>query len=171
MSSRQQSSAAVTRVKGVSFNYLQFLWKRLDLVAHAREQGNDAVALKLATGMIAWLPKSMKDEFMDESLQIQNNLQIIRSNRLKELQKITDLHERTHKRNWLLAAYSSAALTDFINKLSNKLDALGYMENTKTVTEGTTEGGDGDWAEYYQQNRGKGKGRRKREEIPTGTVT
>jgi len=166
--SRTKGSAAVVRVSGVSFNYLQFLWKKLDLISRVAEQGNYPIALKLATELIPWLPESMKTEFMERAMQHQTALRYIRSNKLPQLYKIIDIQQRTSKRNWLLHAYSITALQNFIYDLTSRLDQMGYMENTKVETVGSVD--EPTWAEKYRQemNTPKGKSSKKKELAPTG---
>lgn len=175
MSASRQSTAQIIRVKGVSFNYLQFLWQCIGTVKKTHESGNFAGALKLAAELITYLPESMKSEFKDRASQIENSINLIRSGRLKQIQDIPDFFIRGIYKNRLLQTYGNEALKDFINNLTTKLDNIGYMENTKVVVEGSAEVDEESWLKMQkegqaQEAKGKGRRRRKDEESPTGVV-
>jgi len=171
MSQRQQSTAAVIRVKGVSFNYLQFLWSSIGTIRRTHEQGNFAGALKLATDLIVYLPESIKDEFREKAAKINYSFNQIRAGRILEVQKIADFYIRGIFKNRLLQTYGNAALQQFVDELTTKLDKIGYMENIKTVAEGTAEQ-EGTWMEI-EEKQGKKitkKRKTKGEARPTGSM-
>lgn len=174
MSSRTESSTAILRVKGVSFNYLQFLWKNLNEINEARQQGNTAVALKLCIDLCDTLPRSLKKEFRLKAIGINHSMLQIRSCSLPELARINDLHKRHRTRNWLLTSYSTAALSQFLDQLTTKLDEMGYMENTKITSEGDADGvdGDGTWKTNYEQSKDRGKIKpAKKDKAPAGSMS
>jgi hypothetical protein len=170
MSSQRQSTAAVIRVKGVSFNYLQFLWTSIATVKKTQEQGNFAGALALATELIDYLPTSLKEEFKEKAAKIQHSINMIASGNVPQIKKIPDFFIRGIYKTRLLQKYSSAALSGFINELTTKLDNIGYMENTKVVAEGSADMDQESWMEL-QEREGKKSGRRKKgSEAHTGSL-
>jgi hypothetical protein len=172
LSNARQSTAQVIRVKGVSFNYLQFLWQCIGTIKKTHESGNFAGALKLAAELITYLPESMKTEFKSRADQIEVSINLIRTGKLKQISDIPDFFIRGIYKNRLLQTYGMEALKDFINNLTTKLDNIGYMENTKVVAEGSTEVSEESWLKMQEQAQGQEpkKGKRKRGESPAGIV-
>jgi hypothetical protein len=171
MSQSKQSTAAVVRVKGVSFNYLQFLWSQIGQVRSVQSQGNFAAAMKLVTSLIPYLPASMKDEFREKAQRIEESMNTIRSGRLREVQAIPDFFIRGIFKNRLLQTYANAALSKFVDDLTTKLDKMGYMENVKSVPEGTGEVATEDsWLKLQTDKENAGKRRGKKGDSPTGSM-
>jgi len=173
MSESQQSKAAVIRVKGVSFNYLQFLWSGIGQVRQQQAQGNFSGAMSLIASFISYLPDSIKKEFRDRAIHIQEVVDVIRAGSLDVIQRIPDLFIRGIYRNRLLQLYSSEALGKFIDDLTTQLNELGYMENLKVVTEGEADERE-DWIAIDKKRKAKTKRRRRKKEgtadSPTGVM-
>lgn len=174
MSESRQSRASVVRVKGVSFNYLQFLWSGIGQIKQQQSQGNFAGAMALLTEFINYLPDSMKDEFREKAQKIALVMNAIRSGSLKVIKDIPDLFVRGIYRNRLLQIYSSKKLSVFMDELTTKLNQLGYMENLKLIAEGQADV-DNDWIIIDQKRKKaerdkKKKGRKKRDTSPQGTI-
>lgn len=170
MSSQKQSTAAVIRVKGVSFNYLQFLWSSIGTIKRTHEQGNFSGALTLATELIDYLPKSIKEKFKEKAALIDYSLNQIKTGRIPQLRKIPDFYMRGIYKNRLLQTYGNIALKTFIDELTTMLDDIGYMENTKVVAEGDADQ-QGDWLYVQEEEKKKGsRSKRKKSEAPTGTM-
>lgn len=168
MSESQHSKAAVVRVKGVSFNFLQFLWADFGKIRQQQAQGNFAGSLQLIVQFIHYLPDSMKDEFRPKAHKIAQIQELIRNDALPQLREIPDLYIRGVYRNRLLQTYSYAALEQLIDEISTALNKLGYMENLKVVQEGDADG-QLDWmAEANRRARAKRRGKKK--SSPQGSI-
>ena len=160
MSQSQASKAAVIRVKGVSFNYLQFLWSGIGQVRQQQAAGNYSGAMALVASFISYLPDSIKDDFRDRANHIQEVMDTIKSGSLEVIRKIPDLYIRGIYRNRLLQLYANDALTSFIDDLTTQLNKLGYMENLKVVTEGEADEA-ANWIEIDKKRRSTRKRRKK----------
>jgi len=163
----------VIRVKGVSFNYLQFLWSSIGTIKRTQEEGNFAGALSLAAQLIDYLPESLKGEFKAKSVMIQHSINAIASGSLPQIKQIHDFYVRGIYKTRLLQKYSAAALQGFISELTTKLDNIGYMENTKVVAEGSADSDQQTWLELQERQGQEGKkgSRRKRgSEAPSGSL-
>lgn len=160
MSSSQTSKAAVIRVKGVSFNYLQFLWNGIGQIRQAQASGNYSGAMALVASFISYLPDSIKDDFRDRANHIQGVMDIIRSGSLAVIKRIPDFYIRGIYRNRLLQLYANESLTKFIDDLTTQLNKLGYMENLKVVTQGEADPSQ-DWLAMDKKRRAVEKRRRK----------
>lgn len=173
MSAGQTSKAAVIRVKGVSFNYLQFLWNGIGQIRQAQASGNFSGAMALVTSFISYLPDSIKDEFRDRANHIQGVMDIIKSGSLEVIRRIPDFYIRGIYRNRLLQLYATESLTKFIDNLTTQLNKLGYMENLKVVTEGEADP-TADWIAMDKKRRATEKKRRRRKEgsadSPSGSM-
>lgn len=146
LSSYSQSKTSVVKVKGVSFNYVQFLWNGIGQVKQAQAKRAYSDAITIVTELISYLPDSIKEDFRTEALKIQENIRRITGNNLPQIKKIPDFYMRGIYRNRLLQTYSAQALDSFIDRLTTKLNALGYMESVEHIQEG-----EDDW--YAQQRR------------------
>jgi len=161
MSGSQVSKAAVIKVKGVSFNYLQFLWNGIGQVRQQHALGNYSGAMALVASFIGYLPDSIKEQFRDRANHIQGVMDIIKSGRLEVIKKIPDLYIRGIYKNRLLQLYANKALTKFIDNLTTQLNKLGYMENLKVVTEGEADEAVA-WIEMDKKRRAEEKKKRRR---------
>jgi hypothetical protein len=169
VSSQRQSTAAVIRVKGVSFNYLQFLWNSIGTIKRTHDQGDFSGALRLATELIGYLPQSIKEEFKEKAAKIDYSLNQIKTGSIPQIRKIPDFYLRGIFKNRLLQNYGNIALKTFIDELTTKLDKIGYMENTKIVAEGDAEA-EGSWIYVQDEEKRRGKGKKKKNEAPSGTM-
>jgi DNA-binding ferritin-like protein (Dps family) len=126
----------VRKVKGVSPNYMQFLWLSIGKIRAIHSEGDWATALNLAVSLIDYLPDEFKDEFGKEVDKVLYNIGLITDYRLTALQNIEDMFQRQFLMKKILANYSKAALSRFIKNLSKKLDEKGYYEIKTHVPEG-----------------------------------
>ena len=136
MSKTTQSRTQLIKVKGVSFNYLQFLWSGIGQIRKAQSEGDFAGAMGLMTSFIGYLPDSIKEEFRERAAQIRFSMNMIQTGRLKEIQAVPDLFIRGIYKNRLLQLYANEAFSAFIDDLTTMLNRLGYMENTESIDEG-----------------------------------
>lgn len=171
MSESRQSRAAVIRVKGVSFNYLQFLWSGIGEIRKQQAQGNFAGAMAIAAAFIAYLPDSMKDEFRKRAADIRAVMDRIQAGNVPEIKAIADFFLRGIYRNRVLQIFSSEALTQFTDDMTSRLNSLGYMENIKQEAIGEADE-NVDWVKMDQRRKAAQKGgrRRKRDSSPVGNM-
>lgn len=170
LSQQRQSTADVIRVKGVSFNYLQFLWSSIGTIKKTQEKGEFAGALALAVELIDYLPESIKNEFSERAATIKHSLNLITSGRIPQIQRITDFYIRGIFKNRILQRYGNAAFQQFISELTTKLDNIGYMENTKVVVEGSADMDGQTWLDQQEKEGKKSSSRRKRNEAASGSL-
>lgn len=126
----------VRKVKGVSPNYMQFLWISIGKIRQAQSEGDFAQALNLSVTLIDFLPDEFRNEFGERANQIMNSINLIVSGKIKYIQEIDDLFMRSIAKDKLLSTYSKKALSHFITTLSTKLDAKGYFEIRSNIPEG-----------------------------------
>lgn len=167
MSKASLSKADVIRVKGVSFNYLQFLWGGIGQIRQQQSQGNFSGSMEMLSQFLDYLPDSMKEEFRDRAKNISLIMSAIRAGSIPQIQKIPDLYIRGIYKNRLLQTYSHQALSSFMNDMTSKLNLLGYMENLKVVLEGDVE--QQDWIAEKAKREGSGK-KKKKQKSPQGNV-
>lgn len=167
MSKVSLSKADVVRVKGVSFNYLQFLWGGIGQIRQQQSQGNFSGSMEMLSQFLDYLPDSMKEEFRDRAKKISSIMKIIKAGSLTQIQEIPDLYIRGIYKNRLLQTYSHEALSSFMNDMTSKLNLLGYMENLKVVLEGDVE--QQDWIEE-QAKRERAVKKKKKPRSPQGNV-
>lgn len=169
MSEAQQSRAAVIRVKGVSFNYLQFLWSGIGQIRQQQSLGNFSGAMALTTSFIPYLPDSMKEKFRKMAVHINTVMNAIKSGNIPAVQRIPDFFMRGIYKNRVLQIYSNEVLTKFIDDMTSQLNQLGYMENLKMVAEGEADEGI-DWIELDRRRKKQAKRRKKKEEAHIGSM-
>lgn len=136
MSQYSQSHAAIVKVKGVSFNYVQFLWSGIAQVKQAQTKQLYSEGLRLLVELVGYLPNSIKDYFKEKAKMIYHTMTLIKTNQLTCLQQTPDFYVRGIYRNRILQAYANQALSNFVDELSTKLNSMGYMENVEKVEEG-----------------------------------
>jgi len=156
MSQATQSRTQVLKVRGVSFNFLQFMWSSYGQIKQVQAKKDYATALTLLTELIRWLPDSIKEEFRNRAIQIEDSINLIKSGRLPQIQKIPDFYMRGIFKNRLLQTYCDLAFKVLIDDLGTKLNNLGYMENVEKITEG-----EDDWYAEHRRETQK-DARRKR---------
>lgn len=162
MSQENVSRTQVVKVKGVSFNFLQFMWSSYGQIKQVQAKRDYATALTLLTELIRWLPDSIKEEFRNRAIKIENSINLIKSGRLRQIQRIPDLYLRGIFRNRLLQSYCDVSFKVLIDDLGTKLNTLGYMENVEKITEG-----EDDWyAEHRKEAAAKKRAEKKKSKQP-----
>lgn len=126
----------VQKQKGVSFNYLQFLWGGIAQIRSKQGEGDFGSAMKLAATLIDYLPEEIKKQFQDKADQIVRSMNKIAVGNIKKIKDIPDIFQRTVYKHKLLKTYADEALHDFVTELSNELDAKGYMITRQDIIEG-----------------------------------
>lgn len=157
MSDYKSSKAQVVKIKGVSFNYVQFLWNGIATVKQAQSKKMYSEAMRLTIELVDYLPDTIKNDFRGRATQIAATMEMITSNALKCLKAVPDFYIRGIYRNRILQTYCSKAFSKFINDLSDKLNALGYMENVDRIEEG-----EDDWYRLHRQEQMKKKAAQQR---------
>lgn len=126
----------VKQQKGVSFNYLQFLWSGIGQIRTKQAEGDFGTALKLIAQLIDYLPENIKETFSKKAALIEHSMTLISSGNLPEIKKIPDLFLRIVYKHKLFRAYANLALHNFVDELSTELDQKGYMISRTDVIEG-----------------------------------
>lgn len=155
MSSQQQqnmSRTQILKVKGVSFNYVQFLWTSLGQIKQVQARRDYASAMQLLADLIRWLPDSLKEEFREKVIKIERSMNHIKAGTLAEIRRIPDFYIRGIFKHKLLQTYADKAFSSLIDELSTKLNQMGYMENTEKVLEG-----EDDWYALHRKDSDKKK--------------
>jgi len=127
------SSSRITKVKGVSPNFMAFFWNNMGNVRIAQIQGDYSTAIKLMATFISYLPDDMRKKFKERKTRILHSMNLITSDQLPEIRKIRDPFMRQIYKDRLLNTYSYEALDDFINALSTELTRRGYLEITSKI--------------------------------------
>lgn len=118
----------IIRAKGVRFNYLQFLWSRLNAIQSIAESGDFATALKLLILDIPIFPEDIRKAFEQKAKVIENGINIILSYQIPQLQNIPDLFIKQWLREKYLAYYCQEHYKEFITALFEALQDKGYIE-------------------------------------------
>lgn len=127
----------ITKVKGVSPNYMQFLWRNIVAFRECQTQGDYASSIKLAATLISYLPEDFKKRFEKKAERIVESLNLISSQQLPQIQAITDPFQRHIFTSKLLNTYSFESLNGFIDELASMLEKKGYLEVKSYVPEGS----------------------------------
>lgn len=143
----------VRKVKGVSFNWLQFLWNNVGQIRKAQIEGNISLALKETATLISYLPPDLKEIFEGRAKMIRESINTIVTGNLPKLQEVTDVFHRRNLKQKILATYSEEAFDAFINDLTTELNARGYMESVEFVDEGIGTS----WRLHQEKFQKKGK--------------
>jgi hypothetical protein len=154
LSQSSQSRAAVLKVKGVSFNYVQFLWSGIGQVRQAQQATKYSEAMRIIIELIDYLPNSIKDEFQKRATMISNTMSLIRGSKIDCLRKVPDFYIRGIFKNRILQMYCQKALASFVDELSTKLQSMGYLENVEHIEEGQD-----DW--YLEQKKEQAERKRR----------
>lgn len=159
MSKQQASRTQVVKIKGVSFNYVQFLWSGLGSVKQLQTKQAYSEAMRVIIELIGYLPDSIKSEFRDRAAQIALTMNAVKTGKVKELQQIPDFFIKGIFKNRLLQNYCSRSLSKFVDDLSTRLNEMGYMENVEKI-----EQGEDDWyREHRKEQAAKEKAKKKTE--------
>ena len=127
----------VTKVKGVSPNFMQFFWSNMANVRIFQTQGDYATALKQLATLVSYLPDDMRKLFGDRKERILHGMGVISGGSLPEIKKVRDPFIRQIYIQRLLNTYAYEALDDFINAVSSELTHRGYLELVTHDTEGS----------------------------------
>lgn len=118
--------AETEQVKGVQFNYVNFLWREIGIARDQQNMGNHRGALRLLITLVPYLPKGIKDQFRLKAAKIMEKMRKIESN----VQGSTFLMRRI-ARNREATLYAKRVFEEFVDELSSALDKRGYMEKTR----------------------------------------
>ena len=115
--------STVERVKGVQFNYVNFLWKEIAYARDLEKTGDYARALRVLISLMPYLPRGIKDKFKDRARKIQETIQQIEAN-----SEGPYAFNRSMNKNRRLQIYAYAVYHKFMDDLASELDKRGYME-------------------------------------------
>lgn len=125
------SVAEIKQVKGVQFNFVNFLWKEMVAIRELERSGNYLEALRAAVSLIKYLPESFKKSLEKKADTYRESLAWIEAN----MQGIDQFNTR-FVRHRAMQQYASLALPDLMDDLSKFMDESGYMERRDDVPEG-----------------------------------
>jgi len=118
----------IIRAKGVRFNYLQFLWSRLNTIVSTAESGDYALAMKLLILDVQVLPNDIREIFEPRAKMIEQGIAIILNYQIPQLQNIPDLFIRQLLREKYLQWYCKQHYESFIKDLFITLQSKGFIE-------------------------------------------
>lgn len=124
-------SAEVKIVKGVQFNFVNFVWKEVAYIREKERDGNYALALEVACSLIDYLPIAFKKSMQPEA---DNHLKTMEN--LRQNVKGMDTFTRHIVAQRTLQNYARINLQKFMRELSDFLDKSGYMEKRDDTAEG-----------------------------------
>jgi len=118
----------IIRAKGVRFNYLQFLWSRLNTIQTVAENGDFSLALRLLILDIPIMPPDIRETFKERAETIEKNMQLILNYQIPQLQHVHDLFIKQLLREKYLQFYCKSHYEEFINDLFIALQDKGFIE-------------------------------------------
>ena len=129
----------IIRAKGVHFNYLQFLWSRLNAIHSVAETGDFSLALKLLILDIPILPPDLQEIFGLRAEIIDKGINRILNYQIPQLQHIKDLFIKQMLREKYLQYYCKEHYIAFIKDLFDALESKGMIEKgSYEIPEGTS---------------------------------
>jgi len=121
--------SAVTRVKKVQFNYVQVLWKNINVITACEEAGQYYLALqKLLDFVNEIIPKEVWEMYKDKSVGIRREIGFIK---LEVTRIAIDAFNEMILRKKALDTYAREMVTSFGREVINTLDDRGYLEETE----------------------------------------
>lgn len=126
---------SITKVKKVQFNYVQVLWKNINVITSAEESGQYYLALqKLLDFVNEIIPKEVWEMYKDKAAAIRREIGFIK---LEVARLAIDAFNEMILRKKALDIYSREMVTAFGREVINTLDDRGYLEETeKDLPEG-----------------------------------
>ena len=129
----------IIRAKGVHFNYLQFLWSRLNAIHSIAETGDFSLALKLLILDIPILPPDLQEIFTIRAEVIDRGINRILNYQIPQLEHIKDLFIKQMLREKYLQYYCKEHYMAFIKDLFEALESKGMIEKgSYEIPEGTS---------------------------------
>ena len=119
--------ALTEKVKGVQFNYVNFLWKEISWVEDQQKKGNFALGLQALVDLLYTVPKDIYDQFKDKVERLNREMAWLR---LKVRQDAIDQFNLWVLEPKVLNRYAARELPVLIREVCNVLDKRGYMEKT-----------------------------------------
>lgn len=117
--------ALTEKVKGVQFNWVNYLWKELSWIEEQKKKGSFAVGLQALLDLLHVAPKHYYDKFEKEIKRLQAEMAWIRVN---------VRHLAIDQFNWWVLEpkkmneYAAIELPPLLRDFCNSLDAQDYME-------------------------------------------
>jgi len=119
--------ALTEKVKGVQFNYVNFLWKEISWVEDQQKKGNFALGLQALVDLLYTVPKNIYDQFKDKIERINREMAWLR---VKVRQDAIDQFNLWVLEPKVLNRYAARELPVLIREVCSVLDVRGYMEKT-----------------------------------------
>jgi len=127
--------AAVQKVKGVQFNYVNFLWKELARIRDLEVQKEYVAAFHLSMSLMKYLPNDIQAKFTKD---IENYRNVMRAIPEKVRSQAIDRFNADIRINDISQQYANKRLELFLSDVCKMLDKKGYMEKTAPIVpEGT----------------------------------
>lgn len=124
--------AATERVRGVQFNYVNFLWKEIAWIKEMEKQGQYQEGLQSLIDLLHTLPKNVFDKFTDPVSVIHKDIAFLR---FKVRDVALDWFNRIVLEKKVIQKYARMALTSLLREVCNELDKRGYMEKVSPDVE------------------------------------
>lgn len=115
--------STIEQIRGVQYNYVNFLWRELGKIREAETEGNYAVALERATTLIPYLPDGIKKKFTEKARNIATAINFLANNL-----EGSDIFTTNMAKNRAVQRGARVLLERFVNQLASALDKRGYME-------------------------------------------
>lgn len=115
----------VEQVKGVQFNYVNFLWKGISKIWDLQQQGDHITGVEVAINFVDYLPEDIqnKHEFQKKAQEMQTRVKLAR-----KTVNHSDIFITNVSRNRYLQNVAKQLLKDFVRELCVLLSKRGYME-------------------------------------------
>jgi len=142
---QKMSRGSRATMKGISFNYLRFLWNGIAAVRRAQLEGQNGSALEMAATLIIYLPREIKKDFQKKADKIILDIGQIRNGVFQNIAQETNPFMKALAKRRAIEAYACGALPKFLSELTTSLDDHGYYLSAKTWEEG--------WSHTSQEDR------------------
>lgn len=111
------------QVKGISFNFLSFLWKAFGKIWELRLEGQYQAALEVAIELLDFVPHDIEEKMQKDVEKIREVQAWIRG----EIQAPSDF-VKVHNTEKALQIFAAQSLTEFVRKMKRLLEPRGYFE-------------------------------------------
>lgn len=120
-------SMPASQVKGVQFNYVNFLWKEISWITEMEKQGEYHQALRSLLDLFNRLPKEIFGKVQDQAIRIPKEIAFLR---LQVKMRAIDSFNRRVVERRVLNVYARGTLRVMMRNFSDILDKRHYFEKT-----------------------------------------
>ena len=110
-------------VRKIQYNFNNFLWKCLDKIETAMDEGDYILAMERAVRLVNYLPAQIKKEFRPKAQTLRKRV----IEKTKEIEGVDDYTTRMRRLDFM-QRLASRLVPEFINDLLIALDERGYLE-------------------------------------------